>query len=87
MAFSSRLRRLPVERSYVLDVEDAETILDLSEFDISMWYLSLVFSWECFSRGAYSRGPVWRRPMLLTLLRRFFRAANAELWGRSMRTP
>lgn len=35
----------------------------------------------------YARGPVWRRPMLLTLLRRFLSAAKAELWGNSMRTP
>lgn len=35
----------------------------------------------------YLRGTTCKKPIELTLLRRFFNAANAEDWGKSMRIP
>lgn len=38
-------------------------------------------------RGTYGLGAMCKYPMELTLLSRFFKAAKADDWGRSIKSP
>lgn len=37
--------------------------------------------------STYTLGAIWRYPIELTAFKRFFRAAKAEDWGRSIKRP